>query len=386
MKRLALLAALAFLPASLARADGCPPSTCGTSTNAVPGSRYVTLRTNGQHGPLVVYDVVARRQRVQLPAGVASADGRTFVSARAPKRAAATSLTRYRLPSGRRAGVARVPGRYAVAGVSARGRRIVLLDLEARRGETRFVVLDGWRRVDDVTLKGFYELETLSSDGERLFLVHWRKNGYDLELFHLRTNRLRPTPTRSSEDGKPETMAGQAWTAVATRDGSWLLTLYLKRANEGFVHALDLRRGVGHCIDLPFRGVSTALGASALALSPDERRLYVANPILGRVYVVDVRRPALVRTSAFRERIPLDRFAFGIGPNGAVSPDGRTVYFSANRSLWAFDVPRARVRGPYRVGAFVAGLAFTPDGRRVVAFDRRTSSVFDAATGKMLAA
>jgi hypothetical protein len=243
-----------------------------------------------------------------------------------------------------------------------------------------FAVADRGRVVRTVRLRGAYELETLSPDGNRLFLIHWRDNGYDLETYHLTTGRLRPTVML--EDGRPEKLVGQAWRGVATRDGRWLLTLYLK-GREAFVHALDLQHGIGHCVDLPAHGDPLTLGASGLGLSPDERRLYVVNPILGRVFTIDLRRPRVARVARFEPWLGPDEVGLGASPNVAVSANGRTLYFNGNGLLWAYDVPYGRVRGPYPARRWVMGLAFTPDDRRLVVFggDGKTGTL-DAATGR----
>jgi hypothetical protein len=68
-----------------------------------------------------------------------------------------------------------------------------------------------------------------------------------------------------------------------------------------------------------------------------------------------------------------------------VSPNGRTVYFNGNGLLWAYDAGSGRVRGPYPARRMVMALAFTPDGRRVVAFGGDANGrVLDAATGRRL--
>jgi hypothetical protein len=381
MKRMTILvvlaSALAAAVGGVAGADGCPPSTCGTFSAAAPGSRYVTLRPNGHAGPLNVFDVVTRRMIVRLPRGVESADGRRFVSARGTKQQ--TTVTTYALPTGRQLVTRVLRSRFLLAGVSRTGRRIVLVKPGGERRTTTFHVLDRGTVVERIRLRGMYELETLSPSGDRLFLVHWRNNGYDLRLYDLRAQRLRATPTLEP-DGTEEKMVGQAWRGVATRDGRWLLTLYLE-GDGGFVHALDLRRGIGHCVDLPARGDAAALGASALVVSPDQRRLFVASPLLGRVFTIDLRRPHVSRVARFTPWLSSEEFS-GIGPNGAISPTGRTVFFNGNGLLWALDTASARVRGPYPTRRLVAGLGFTPDGKRVVAFswDGR-SRVLDAATG-----
>ena len=64
MRRLAcLLLALPVLLPAFAHADGCPPTSCGTSSAAVPGSRVLALRPNGSNGPLVAYDLATGAKR-----------------------------------------------------------------------------------------------------------------------------------------------------------------------------------------------------------------------------------------------------------------------------------------------------------------------------------
>ena len=382
MKRLApafVLVAAVLTPSGSAWGDGCSPAQCGLFSSTVPGSRYVVFRTNGDRGPLRVYDVLARRQVASLRPGMISADGRRFVTARVVERKR-TLVTRYALPSGTRLSTVALSGRYWLSAVSRGGRRVVLVKTGPPRTATTFEVLDGGRSVERIRLRGRYDLETLSPDGRRLFLVHWKNSGYDLRLYDLAARRLRPTPT-FEPDGGTEKMVGTAWRGVATRDGTWLLTLYLE-GDGGFVHALDLRHAIGFCIDLPARG-TLALGASALTLSPDERFLYVASPVLGRIYTIDLRRPRLARVTRFEAWLGPDEVSFTTAPNAAVSPNGRMVYFNGNGLLWAYDTASHRVRGPYPARRLVMALAFTPDGRRVVAFGGDGgSTVLDAATGR----
>ncbi len=99
-------------------------------------------------------------------------------------------------------------------------------------------------------------------------------------------------------------------------------------------------------------------------LSPDEKRLYVANPLLGSVTTIALAVPRVTRTTTFRTPLRSAGFSFGIGPNGAASRDG-TIAFSGNRLVWRYDARTGRVLGPFRSPSIVAGLGF--GGRRVVA-------------------
>jgi hypothetical protein len=323
------------------------------------------------------------RRHVSFPSGLRSADGRTFVSAR-KLASGATRVTRYALPSGRVVASTQLPGRQSLVAVSPNGRRL-LLQYVAAGASTRYTVVDGLRMSRAVSLSGKYEVEALSPDGQRLFLVHWQNGRYDLRNFDLRTNRLATTPTRSSETGAVEKMQGVPTVGLASFDGAWLHTLYVKGDGLAFVHALDLRAGVGHCIDLEVSAFdSTTIGTSSLTLSPDERTLYIAMPLAGRVFAVDVDGLDVDRTLRFR-RPALSRFAFGVNPSAAVTPNGRMLYVAAGTSLWGLDTAAWRLTGPRAVGVgekqYAMATGVSPDGRRVVVLraDRRLVAR-DAAT------
>jgi hypothetical protein len=369
MKRLLPLLLLVVIPApSAAHADGCPPSTCGTTSSAVPGSRTLFVRPSGQQGPLQAFDITTGARLFSLPSGLLSADGRTFV-AWARAKAKRTTVVRFDARTGRLGRASSVSGRWKVVGVSADGSRYVL----ARRSRrtTEFSAA-GSRYV----LRGNYEAEALSPDGSRLFLVHWRKRGYELQQLDLVTRRLAPTRF----DVPDEKMSGTAASAVATRDGRWLLTLYAKADGSSFVHALDLRSGIAHCIDLPLKGDYGTVWATALALSPNEHRLYLASPLLGRITTVDMRTLEVSSVTRFKG-VGAMTYTFGIGPSAAVSPNGRMLAFVTARRLWLVDTAYGVVRGPNLVRDYILGVGFTPDGRQAVAVSTRGRYVFDAATG-----
>jgi YVTN family beta-propeller protein len=141
-------------------------------------------------------------------------------------------------------------------------------------------------------------------------------------------------------------------------------------------------------------GRQTPLGDLPLgtALSPDGRTLVVTNDGQGTqsLQVVDVASGKVVQTLPYST--PSSLFV-GL----AFSPDGRSVFASgggdqqvhryavAGQQLTeqaAFSLPRTTPSGA-KVNAFPAGLAVTPDGRRLVVADQLADavSVIDVATG-----
>jgi dipeptidyl aminopeptidase/acylaminoacyl peptidase len=214
-----------------------------------------------------------------------------------------------------------------------------------------------------------------SRDGRRLFVIQYFRQGYRVRLYDLARAQLRPGELRPQNDDEP--MRGYAAYAIGAPDGHWLLTLYVKpQDHESFVHALDLRRAVAYCIDLPGRGSANTMGKWALALSPDGRTLVAANPVIGTLAEIDLRTLELAPTLHFPGLLEKGNYV-----NAAFSPRGDVVYFGGLHGLRAYDLRARRVRGPYYVGR-VGGFAFTPDGRKLlVVHPAGRVDWLDAATG-----
>ena len=380
MRRLVLLTLFVLAPiTTAAHADGCPPASCGTTSIAPASSGVLLVRPHGQFGPVVGYDLVTGRRHYALPSGVLSSDGSTFASARSRQGRATTTVVRYSVRTGGVSSRWTIGGRMTVAAVSPDGRQVALVrNLVKRTIITRTIVtVVGRRGRSTISLRGVYEVEALSRGGGRVFLIHWNSSGgYALENVDLGTRRLSPTLL----DEPDEKMSGIAQTAVASRDGRRLLTLYLKPGRHTFVHALDLKTGLAHCIDLPLAGVQSLVGGSALALSPDGRHLYVTSPFLGRLLSVDlrtfrIRHDVHFRRPAFRE---LD---VSEGTSAAVTPNGRMLAFGVGRKAWLYDTAYGRAPRALTTGARILGLGFTPTGRKLVVVTARGPRTFDAATG-----
>jgi hypothetical protein len=373
MKRLLPLIVLALVPVpSAALADGCPPASCGIASTALPGSSIVLVRTGGQQGPLQAFDVRTGARRFTLPPGMLSADASTFISS-APARPRRTSVVRFDPHTGRLVNGRSLHGRWDLGAISGDGRHYAIAHYARRK-----VVLRVASR--QAVLPGAFDIEALSPNGRTIYLVHWRRNGYDLQQLDLVTHRL--TPTRLDEPD--EKMSGTAVNAVATRDGHWLLTLYSKPDGHSFVHALDLGTGLAHCIDLTLAGDYFVLGSTVLSLSPDEATLYLANPYLGRVTSVDLAKLEQTRVVRFAGLSP-GNVNMMIGPSAASTPNGRMLAFTGQKSVWLYDTSFGVVRRAASFRSSVTGLGFRPDGRRLLVLQRRGSPAFlDAATGKRL--
>jgi hypothetical protein len=354
--------------AGACQCGGCPPAVCGATTG--PGASILALRAAGPRGPLVAYDVGSAHVVFTLPAGVASADGRRYVAA--VRRHDRTLLRLYDARTGRYVGPRLVGGGWNLGGVSGNGRWVALV--RPAHGATQVRLVDiGGSRGRSFALRGWFDVDAVANDGRRVFLIQYVDAGYLIRLYDLGSRRLASRVL--TEDAKP--MGGVAWGAVASRDGRRLMTLYLRGGADAEVHTLDLARGSAVCIHLP-GGPAAAVRAYSLALGPDGETLYAANPALGVVATVDLPSLRVARVTRFRPVRQRDTS----GRAAALSHDGRTLYFAAGRSLYAYDAAYHRIRGAYDAGAAVSGLAFGPADRTLLVVRRDGWALkLDAASG-----
>ena len=222
-------AALAFVPAAPAAADGLPlpveesPNGVATLDGA---SRYLSVTVGG----------------------------RTAVLAQKAATGAVTSRLRPARPL-------RDPARR----VRLVGRRPVRRRAHARahppaRGvpapQTTFAVLSTrrWLRLRrTVHLPGDFSYDALSPDGRALFSsTTCRANDptkYRVRVYDLARNRLEPKAIVDPRED-PDEMNGLPLARATSSDGRWAYTLYQGTAGEPFIHALDTRDRKAVCIDL----------------------------------------------------------------------------------------------------------------------------------------
>ena len=379
MKRLLVLTLLVLVPApSAALAHGCPLP-CNGQTASLEESRLLFVQPSGPGGPVDVYDTATQGPAFSLPPGRASADGLGYYTAVA--RGRTTRLVHYYAPTGERIESWSLPGRWRLEGVSPTGRWLVLV----RRSPllTSVWVFDAGRGrpAHLLRLHGKFEVETISRDGKRLFLIeHLADRRYNVRQYDLSRERLIANPLRAAG---VKIMAGYAWSGIGSPDGKWLLTLYLSTArNTAFVHSLDLERSRPACIELPSaRGGFDLLKRYSLTLAPGGDTLFAANPALGVVAELDLAGSRVTRTTRFAASSAgsSDRAA----TLSTISRNGRTLYYSSGRDLWAYDAAYSRVRGPYRTHGRVVGVGYGGGDRQVFAVRKDGQMLaFDAATGR----
>jgi MYXO-CTERM domain-containing protein len=124
---------------------------------------------------------------------------------------------------------------------------------------SRFLVvnLKRFRAVQRITLRGSFSFDALSPDASRLYLIqytHGRRGDlshYIVRGYDLRTNRLLPGRI-ADRTQRSWVMKGSPLARTWSAHGRWVYTLYTNPGGYPFVHALDTKRGVAHCIQLPW--------------------------------------------------------------------------------------------------------------------------------------
>ena len=136
MRRLLPLLVLLAIPfPSAALADGCPPSTCGTTSVAPVGSKPRVRLSERAAGAAPGLRLADRSQAIRASRAACSPPtaGSSFQPSRRHRK---TRFVRYETRTGRGRALRTVPGVWSVVGVSADGRRIARFKFRKRARAT----------------------------------------------------------------------------------------------------------------------------------------------------------------------------------------------------------------------------------------------------------
>lgn len=347
MKRLAAL--LALVP--LAVACGSTVEETAPTKPASPAGLFLAS-TAGASGPVTAYDGVNLGRRFQLPRGLRAADGTAHFALLGGE------LRRYDPLTGRQTKSYALDGTWSLAAVSATARWVVL-----SRGTTEVEVLDTQtgQVAHSLKLRGVYLVETISSEGDFLFLQQNFVDGrYAVRGYDLASGTLLPGSLATK--GETVLMQGLAAGTVASPDGRWLLTLYVDtKKNSAFVHALNIVDRFPLCIDMPPCPKCTVaqLRRWALALAPDGRTLFAANPAIGRVAEVHLPTSRVIYQSRFTPN------PGATDTRATVSPDGSRFVFTNGEAVWSYDTHRGYTRALTTGVESVADLGISADSNRL---------------------
>jgi hypothetical protein len=297
-----------------------------------------------------------------------------------------TTITRIEISTGDRVSSTTVPGDLQIRAVAPFGLGVALMPrgtsgqdpwVPRSRARTHIVVADpsGVSAPLRFNLKGNYEPEAFSPDGERLYMLQYRPalapTSYRVIGLYLETGKRWALigPNKQPVENMTATRLAQ----VPSPDGSYLYTLYTNQrpaylgeaatatdhaAEKAFIHTVDLTNGFAVCIKLPRNFGTVPQQASAIAISPNGHRVYAVDAQHGVISIVNTQRYRVVGTAH------VDLGALGGGHVDArVSADGSTLFITGNAGLLRVDATTLELRGSLiPTPGPVTGLALSSDG------------------------
>ncbi len=381
---------------------------CTHNTQDVSASQPVppeTLLLGTEAGPLVV-QVPSGSVVFDRPGTVASLGGSWLLSA--TPSAGSTELSIVDGADAEAASTVRLDGTLDVRVVAESGGAVALMDplpdgwdpeVPLPRSRTPIVVADPTGATESRTydLRGNFEPEAFSTDDRQLFMIQHlpaeAPTVYRVTVLNLRTGRV--VPVFGPFKGPAERMPGIRLQQVLSPNADQLYTLYSSArpgyaphhapvpngATVSFVHVLSLQDGWAHCVGLPEELWDRPASEQAMATSPNGRLLYIADPTLGLVTVMDT-ASLEIRTH------PIDLSVSGVRRTSAVVSDDGSALFVATAGehggVTRIDTDTFQVVRTWATDD-VSGLGLSADGERLyVAFDDRVE-VMDATTGSELA-
>jgi hypothetical protein len=389
---LALAAALLSACGASDRSAGpsaAAPTLAAPIAAAPAGDRlYIRDGFKGGDQRLTIIDSASGARERDLPPGLASPDWTTlYVAERNDDK---TTLRAFDLATGRALRETTVDGAYdlpmitpnsVMGGLSPDGRWLALTS-RATAKRTEFMVFDTAfeQQPRRAVLEGYFLFDGLNNSGSSLFLTeilgddpsaHYLVRRYDLSQGLLDPNVI----VEKGEEDEP--MSGVRQTAVASKQGDWLYSLYLDAEHGPFIHALPINDPqFAFCIDLPTDAKDDLAKQSrwSLLLSADKRTLYAANGALGLVadYNLGDGVPQMLRTKSLLgmpdaggdANTPAQPSTNSIA---ALAPNGNTLYALGQRGLLVIDTQALTLRGRYLPDWSLDGVAVSADSARLYA-------------------
>ena len=374
----------------------------GTPSQPVPRE---TLLLSTEAGPLVV-EVPSGSLLFERPGAVANLGGSWLLSA--TPSAGSTVLQTFDGADAEPASAIRLAGTLDVRVVAESGGAVALMDplpegwdpeVPLPRSRTPIVVADPTGVMEPRTydLRGNFEPEAFSTDDRRLFLIQHlpaeAPTVYRVTVLNLRTGRV--VPVFGPFKGPAERMPGIRLQQVLSPNADQLYTLYSSArpgyaphhapvpngATVSFVHVLSLQDGWAHCVGLPEELWDRPASEQAMATSTNGRLLYIVDPTLGLVTVMDT---ASLEIRTYQ----IDLSVSGVRRTSAVvSGDGSALFVATageRGGVTRIDTDTFEVVRTWETDD-MSGLGLSGDGERLyVAFDDRVE-VMDATNGSELA-
>src|ERR1700694_2106659 len=410
----------------LVAACGSTPSTSTNTSHATtpPGgeSLYVldgytpTVQSSnsvGQH--IIVFHPGNTNPAMTLPLGLVSMDHQRLIATQVQKNQTTISVVNTQNGTIIRSLV--INGAYSTAEpgfnnavLSFDGHWLALRRLDQSSSATTIALVDtqAGKLAKTIHLKGDFDLDAISPDGNALYLLQRLNDGtghYYVELYNVSENELYQSPIVDKSELNDPNMTGTAVARQISGNASSTYTLYVDAYhNMAFVHILPLDPGFpfARCITLPVGKSSDLLRYYTLALSSDGTTLYAANGALGVVSVIslntggtsNIYSDQVVATGRFNPGVTgiTSADTSRILRNGAVlSSDQSTLYFAGLRGIWSVKTTDLRTGH----AAFhqvlgqqsFTGIALSADSKTLYAVDPTSGiTAFDTTSGQSLQA
>jgi hypothetical protein len=361
-------------------------SSTPTPANGGTGSDQVLVFRSDQG--VSVVDAVDGRLILDAPQAVPSPDFATIATASGS--GSSTTISTLDAATGEPIASSRVQGALELRAVSAFDGAVALTPSTPAVG-------DPWapipRTITHITmavpgepgdterfdLRGNFEPEAFSNDGESLYMLQYRPalhpTTYRVTRLYLEKGKVWPVfgPDKSVVENMTATRLQQ----TLSPGGNTLYTLYTNQPpayltgsviedpdERAFVHTLDLRNGFAVCIELPAWFGDVTAEQAGIAAAPTGRYVYAVDAPDGRVVTIDAKKFTVVRNAS------VDLSAIGSGPVSArVSTDGRVLLVGGSDGLVALATASLEPLTAASIPEGVTGLAYAGDGSLFVSWD-----------------
>jgi len=267
---------------------------------------------------------------------------------------------------------------YTNAVISFDGRWLALRQQQSSSTSSQFAFINTLNgQVESISLNGPFDLDAISPDGSRLYLLQQINDAaghYYVRLYQVHQHQLYPNVIADKSDINDPRMIGSGLTRQVASDGSRDYTLYIDtRENIAFVHALPLTGDfyLARCINLPTGKSPALLRYYTLALSADGSTLYATNAALGVSAAINVSDPValsddITSTTKFTPTsVTGNMQTFDKG--AVLSPDQSTLYVLGTQGITAINVSKGILEQSYATRQTFTSVAISMDGRTLYA-------------------
>ena len=374
---------------------------CGTGPAAGQGAHGYRVFVERMGSTELTIVTTSAPTPVSLPGGFLTADGSQLFSSggqtfdHSSGSGGTTTMNVYETRSGALARKLQLTGQWSWVdgGTSPDGRWVALTSPKG------FLVVNTTSgKQYPVTLKGHFNFDALSNDGQHLFFIETLVgSAYQVRLVNVFSDTLQVDPV-AIKGPEVSAMSGYKLTAVASPGGDMLYSLYGRTdGRPPFVHALNLDQGFAYCIDLPAMAsqnpnyADAAASGWALSLDPGHSKLY-ASSALGQVAAIDTNQYTVVRSAgltapkatSFLPPFIVDAAAKGFEGLGAsaVDPSGRWLYVAWGSGFLPVDTTTLKPAALRDSGDHLTNLAMSSDGLHLFAVSNFNSLAdLDPGTG-----